>query len=248
MPNAGAQPTLLYEADTWVAVHKPSGWFTHRSPLDPQVTAILMHWVRDALGVWVYPVHRLDRPTSGVMVLARSPQAAASLGALFAEGQVRKTYQALVRGWPEALRVDYALSRDPDDCRPGKTPADYPRDLAVTELAPHIRYALPIAFGRYAELRLALIEARPLTGRRHQIRRHLKHAGYPIIGDANHGKGPLNRLLADAYGANRLMLAATRLEFVHHGVNYDLVAPLQDDFAACLERLRTMGVPPTSAF
>ena len=147
--------------------------------------------VRDTVGAYVYPVHRLDRATSGVLVFALTEDAARALGRAFEQGAVQKRYVALVRGAPpEHARVDHALSQEDDK----------PAQDAVTEVTTLARY------GRYA-----LVEARPETGRTHQIRRHLKHLSCPIIGDVRYGKGEHNRLFRARYGLHRLALHAASL-------------------------------------
>src|SRR2546427_3720852 len=139
--------------------------------------------------------------TCGVLVMALHAQAAQRLGQAFAGQEVRKQYLALVRGWlPDAVEVDHAL-------RPDDAPEDAPAQPAQTSLRCLARLEWPEAFDpRHAATRISLVEALPATGRRHQIRRHLKHVAHPIIGDATHGKGPLNRWWAERLGLQRLWL------------------------------------------
>jgi tRNA pseudouridine65 synthase len=180
---------VLYRSAALVAVDKPSGLAVHRGQSRDPVHALEL--VRDQLGAYVYPVHRLDRATSGVLLFALSPLAARELGAAFARGTVHKRYLALVRGAPpDTIRVDHALSREDDK----------PPQPAVTNVRTLARY------GRYA-----LVEATPETGRTHQIRRHLKHLSCPIIGDVRYGKGDHNRWFRTRYGLHRLALHASSL-------------------------------------
>ena len=147
--------------------------------------------LRDQLGRPVWPVHRLDRGTSGVLLFALSPEIASRLGAMFEQGQMRKSYLALVRGWPREDQglVDHPLARDPEKPSAGQTLLE-----AQTRWRVLSRIEWPfVSDPRCATTRVALLEAEPLQGRRHQIRRHLKHIAHPILGDATHGKGPLNR-------------------------------------------------------
>lgn len=180
---------IVYRSAGLVAVDKPSGLAVHRGQSQDSVHALEL--VRDQVGAYVYPVHRLDRSTSGVLVFALSVEAARSLSSQFEAGSVEKRYVALVRGVPPAqVRVDHPLSRDD-----GKAPQP-----AVTELRTLARY------GRYA-----LVEAIPRSGRTHQIRRHLKHLSCPIIGDVRYGKGDHNRWFRTRYAFCRLALHASSL-------------------------------------
>ncbi|WP_211233787.1 pseudouridine synthase [Comamonas composti] len=201
---------VLWQDEHLVAVYKPAGWLVHRTGLDAHETRFVLQTLRDQLGCHVYPVHRLDKGTCGVLVLGLHAEAARQLNQAFVQQQVDKHYLALVRGWlPEALEVDHALK--PDDA-----PAHAQAQSAQTSLRCLARLESPEAFdARHAGTRISLIEARPATGRRHQIRRHLKHVAHPIIGDATHGKGPLNRWWARLLGQQRLWLHAHGLQLPH---------------------------------
>lgn len=193
-----------------VAVYKPAGWLVHRTGLDAGETRFVMQTLRDQLGQHVYPVHRLDKGTCGVLAMALDRLSARALGEAFATQQVKKRYLAFVRGWaPPSSAVDHALR--PDDAAPG-TPAQ----SAHTQITCLARLELPEASdARHAQTRASLVLAEPATGRRHQIRRHLKHISHPIIGDATHGKGPLNRWWAQRLGMGRLWLHAWQLTLPH---------------------------------
>ena len=204
---------ILFRDDYLAAVHKPPGLLVHRTGLDAGETRFALQLLRDQLGQPVWPVHRLDKGTSGVLLFALDASTARTLGQAFEAGEgLHKTYQAVVRGWPvdEGL-IDHPLRRMPDDMR---TEREEVQD-AVTRFRTLERYELPLADGRFATTRCALLELQPLTGRRHQLRRHCKHIAHPIIGDATHGKGPLNRAVAEFLGQQRLWLHAERLELVH---------------------------------
>jgi tRNA pseudouridine65 synthase len=148
-----------------------------------------------------------------VLLFALDADTARRLGQAFDSGAgLRKTYQAMVRGWPaDAGTIDHPLKRMPDDMRTEREAVQE----ALTHYRTLARHELPLPQGGFATTRCALVELRPLTGRRHQLRRHLKHIAHPIIGDATHGKGPLNRALADLLGRQRLWLHATQLELQH---------------------------------
>ncbi|QOR40150.1 pseudouridylate synthase [Billgrantia diversa] len=204
--------TILYRDEQLVAVHKPAGLLVHRSKLAGGVSEFLLQRLRNQLGQRVYPVHRLDRPTSGVMIFALDPASAARLGETFTQRRVTKRYLAVVRGTgPEHEWLDYAL-REEDGSRPK---AEMPPLEALTEIRRLDGVELPVQVDRYPASRYSLMDVRPLTGRRHQIRRHLSRRGYPIIGDAKHGKGNHNRFFAERLGCPRLLLAAVGLSFDH---------------------------------
>jgi len=177
-----------------------------------------MRTLRDQIGARVYPVHRLDRGTSGALLFALSSQAASVLGKAFELGRVAKCYWALTRGRPLDGDIDHPIEK-----REGG-----PRVAAVTRVR-----CLAVA-GRYA-----LVEAQPLTGRLHQVRRHLKHVSCPIIGDVRYGKGEHNRHFREHYGLHRLALHALELSFEQpeSGERVQVRAPLEARLHSCLEAL-----------
>jgi tRNA pseudouridine65 synthase len=204
---------ILWTDEHLVAVYKPAGWLVHRTGLDAGETRFVMQTLRDQLGQHVFPVHRLDKGTCGVLVMALHADAARRMGASFEQHLIRKRYLALVRGWaPESVEVDHALK--PDDAPQGA--AAQLAQTRFTRLATlDWRDPDDPVDPRFPSSRLSLVEAQPLTGRRHQIRRHLKHIAHPIVGDATHGKGPLNRWWAARLGLQRLWLHAWSLELPH---------------------------------
>ncbi|MCC6620562.1 MAG: pseudouridylate synthase [Deltaproteobacteria bacterium] len=214
--------------DALAVIAKPSGLSVHRgwAAHEPDYA---VDRVGRALGQRVHPVHRLDRATSGVLVFARDPETAAALGRQLEERSVDKRYLALVRGRPpEHITIDHALAAEPGlDKKPAIT--------EVTRLATVVPPGLARAY--------SLVAARPLTGRPHQIRRHLKHITCPIIGDVNHGRGDQNRLWREVYGLHRLALHALRLDLDHPrtGQRLAVSAPVPDDLRDVLVRA---GFPP----
>lgn len=204
----GAALQVLWRSGDCLAIHKPAGWLVHRTGLDASETRFIVQTLRDQLGQPVFPVHRLDKGTSGVLLMALSSAAARQLAASFERHEVRKRYVALVRGWPCDARVDHPLK--PDDAGPNVTAQE-----AVTDIRLLARCSLDVPVDRYPQTRVALVEAQPMTGRRHQIRRHLKHLSHPIIGDATHGKGAHNRWWAERLGTQRLWLHAASLSLPH---------------------------------
>ncbi len=234
----GEELDILYRDEHLVAIHKPAGLLVHRSPIDRRETRFALQLLRDQLGQRVYPVHRLDKPTSGVLLFGLSSDAARRLAGIFAGHQVGKTYLAVVRGFCEAEGIiDHALREEPDQrstgveegvVRPARS--EY-RRLATIEL--------PFAVGRYATGRYCLVEARPITGRRRQLRRHFKHIFHPIVGDTTYGDGRHNRFFRQQFGVRRMLLAATELALPHPYSAQPLViqAPLAADFAALVETI-----------
>lgn len=218
---------ILWRDEHLIAIHKPARWLVHRTGLDAGETRFIVQTLRDQLGgQHVYPAHRLDKGTCGVLLLALHPEAARGLAMSFARHAVKKHYLALVRGWmPAEVDVDHPL-------RPDDTPPDTPAQSAHTRLRRLAALDWPEAAAPgFTTTRASLVEARPTTGRRHQIRRHLKHIAHPILGDATHGKGPLNRWWAERLGLQRLWLHAWRLQIAHPitGVALDLHSGLQWD-------------------
>ena len=210
---------LLWSDDRLVAVAKPSGLPVHRGWSQERTVALTL--ARDRLGRRVYPVHRLDRATSGVLLFALDPEAARRLQEQLAAGTVHKRYLALVRGiTPAEGVIDHPIPREDDG----------PRVPAVTE------YRRLGTFERYS-----LVEAVPRTGRRHQIRRHFKHISHPLIGDVRYGKGEHNRLFRERFGLHRLALHALEIAFAHPGDGRPLciAAPVPEDLAG---PLRAMGL------
>ncbi len=235
-----AQIPILFQDELIVAVDKPSGMFVHRSEADRSATVFVLQTVRDQLGSFVYPVHRLDRPTSGVLLLAKSPEAAAMFASMFAERQIRKTYLALVRGFTDdAGTINRPLVPSKGRGNPNSEAQTTPKE-AETDYQTLERFEAPFASGQHATTRCSLVEAQPKTGRYHQIRRHLFGITHPIIGDSDHGDTRLNRMYQQHLGVTRLMLVATRVEFVHPITNQAVTieCPPAESFAGVVMRLR----------
>jgi tRNA pseudouridine65 synthase len=210
---------LLYVDDDVVVANKPSGLLVHRGWDDDDDVALFR--VRDAVGQHVHPLHRLDRGTSGALVFARQREAAATLARAFEEGRVAKRYVALVRGVaPPAGTIDYAIPKGENQ----------PRVPAVT----HYRL-----LGASPVDRCSLVEARPETGRLHQIRRHLRHIGHPLVGDVTYGSGAINRHYRATYDLHRLALHASFVGFDHptRGGRVEVTAPLPPELRDAFVRL-----------
>jgi len=227
--------TILHLDNRLVAVHKPAGLLVHRSNLDRHETRFALQLVRDRLGREVHPVHRLDRPTSGVLLFALDRDGCRRMSAAFEAGQVDKQYLAIVRGHPaDTFEIDHPLVRLDDDATAcgGTQPA-------LTRGCTLARAELPHRVDRYPTSRYAMVSLAPVTGRRHQLRRHLKHAAHPIVGDTTYGKSGHNRLFESLFGNRRLLLACTSLAFEHPetGRPLRITAPPDDDFSAVIASL-----------
>ncbi|HSV84626.1 MAG TPA: pseudouridine synthase [Ramlibacter sp.] len=220
--------TILHLDAELVAIAKPAGLLVHPSGLDAQEQVSALKLLRDQLGEWLWPLHRLDKGTSGVLLFARNAQAARTWGIAFEEGRVAKRYLALVRGWPPAEGViDAPLARDPELPSTGQ-----PRLEAVTRFRRLACFDWPFSVdGRHPTSRYALVEVEPLTGRRHQIRRHFKHIAHPLVGDTTHGKGAHNRAVAAWLGTQRLWLHAERITLPGRA---PIIAPCGPEWAPLL--------------
>lgn len=236
---------ILYEDDQLIAVAKPSGMFVHRSAADRSATEFVVQTVRDQLNCFVYPIHRLDRPTSGVLLLAKNSESAAVYATMFAERRVQKTYLALVRGFAESSgRIDSPLVSDKGRGRPATDPHSVPQEAETTYRTLE-KFEATFPSGRHVTTRCSLVEASPKTGRYHQIRRHMAGISHPVIGDADHGDTKLNRVFQQQVGVTRLMLAAIRIEFRHPMTDADTVidCPPDDSFSSVINLLRAQSVP-----
>ena len=238
---------IIFRDEHIVVIHKPSGLLVHRSEIDRHETRFAVQLLRDQIGRRVYPAHRLDRGTSGVLVFALDKETARLLGGQFERQEVAKTYLAVVRGHPpESGHIDHALSRRRDDAEWVGDKSSDEAQPAVTDFRCLATCELPHEVDRYPTSRYALVEVTPHTGRRHQIRRHLKHVAHPVIGDATFGKGRHNRLFQTLFGCHRMLLACARMQLTHPYTSepLDLVAPPDGEFAAVLEALGWAGALP----
>lgn len=225
---------IIYKDDVLVAINKPNGMLVHRTAIAADAKVFVLQKLRDQLGGQkVYPVHRLDRKTSGVLLFGLNPEVVAKLQAILTNKTVQKRYLALVRGWfPETITVDYALTNDR-----GK------RQEAITQFRCLAQTEVPIPLGKHATSRYSLIEAFPQTGRQHQIRKHLNHLRHPIIGDRPHGCNKQNRLFLQRWNMKTMLLHAVSLEIPHPELNKRLKfqAPLPSIFQDTLKRLNFKG-------
>ena len=213
---------ILFEDEQLLVVNKPSGLLVHRGWGNDRV--VLVDLVREHLRrATAHPIHRIDRQTSGVVLFAKDPENAKALSADFDRGEVRKEYWALVRGCPPRSGViDHPIPRTEGG-----------------ERVPALTHFSVMSSVRLVIRAVSLVAAYPKTGRLHQVRRHLKHISHPIIGDANYGKGALNRAIRSEFGLARMGLHAARLAVRHPetGEEMTFAAPLPEDLRAPLIRM-----------
>lgn len=207
---------ILFQDEHIVAIDKPAGLFVHRSYLDRREKYFVLQLLRDQIGQYVYPLHRLDRPTSGVLVFGLSKEVAQIVGQQFTNREVKKTYLALTRGHllGEGI-VDYALKEKLDKIADNKASKNKPAQEALSAYASLANATLQIPLGKFPSVRYSLVKMEPKTGRKHQLRRHLAHLRHPILGDINYGDNKQNPFFGKHFGFKRLMLIAKKIEFTH---------------------------------
>lgn len=207
---------ILYKDDYLVIINKPSGLLVHKSPIDKRETEFALQQVRDQIGQYVYPIHRLDKPTSGVLVFALSSEMARLMSELFTESAIQKEYMAVVRGYTEnEALIDYDLKvildkkadKDKRDNKEPQSAQTYYERLNTVEL--------PYPVSRYPVARYSLVKLLPKTGRKHQLRRHMKHIFHPIVGDTRYGRTEHNKLFRERFDVHRLLLHANQISFIH---------------------------------
>jgi len=217
MENMEHEPLeILYQDDYLVAINKPSGLLVHKSPIDKHETRFALQEVRDQIGQYVYPVHRLDKPTSGVLLFALNREIAKTMSQLFRDNHIEKEYIAIVRGYTkEEAEIDHPLKQMLDTKEQKKQGITKEEQEAVTLYERLAMVELPYAVSRYPAARYSLVKLRPKTGRKHQLRRHMKHIFHPIVGDTKHGRGEHNNLFREKFDCHRLLLHSNRVSFIH---------------------------------
>ena len=232
---------VLYQDNDLIVINKPEGWLVHRSWLDKHETVVVMQTLRDQIGQHVYPIHRLDRPTSGVLIFALSSEIARLLSEQFASNKIEKTYHAIVRGYVDGEAIiDYPLVEELDKIADKFANKDKPAQDAITFYKGLSKIELPIEVGKYKTARYSLVELKPQTGRKHQLRRHLKHIFHPIIGDSKHGDLHQNRAFSHYFAVKRLMLHASTVKIIHPITLTPLTihAKLSDDWLKILREFK----------
>ncbi|CNH72775.1 tRNA pseudouridine synthase C [Yersinia massiliensis] len=238
---------IIYQDEHIVAVNKPAGWLVHRSWLDSHETVFVMQTVRDQIGQHVYTVHRLDRPTSGVLLMALSSDIARALSLQFEQHQIQKTYHAVVRGYVlEDGTIDYEMTEELDKIADKFSRAEKAPQPSITHYQPLAQVEVPVAIGRYDTARFSLMELKPETGRKHQLRRHMAHIRHPIIGDSTHGDLRQNRGIAQHFDCSRLMLHASHLSLNHPvtGEPLSLTARWDESWQELMSHFGWSGITP----
>lgn len=196
---------ILYQDEYIVAINKPRDLLVHKSFIASDIQEYAIQILRDQIGQYVYPVHRLDRKTSGVLLFALDKEILKQLNDDFATRKVEKTYIAIVRGYTQDIEdIDYALTNDNGQLQDART--SY-KTLQRVEVA--------IPFGKHDTSRYSLVEAYPETGRQHQLRKHFKHIFHPILGSRPHGCNKQNKLWLDRFGLGAMLLHGLSLKFEH---------------------------------
>ncbi|WP_285543323.1 pseudouridine synthase [Dyadobacter frigoris] len=207
MPVSSPVPVLeiIYRDADLVAINKPHGLLVHRSFIAADTSEFAVQILRDQIGQKVYPVHRLDRKTSGVLLFALNDRMNSLMQMQFQEGKVEKHYRAIVRGFtPDYLEIDYPLKRDDGVVQEAFTAFE---TLQKTEL--------DLPFGKHPTSRYSLVDLHPTTGRMHQLRKHMAHIFHPIIGDRPHGCNKQNKFFKEHFEMDSMLLHAREIKFVH---------------------------------
>ena len=217
---------IIFENEDLITINKPHGLLVHRTNIAKDAKVFAMQLLRDQTGRRVYPVHRLDRKTSGVLLFAKNQDANIEVQQLFRERQVKKVYQAIVRGFisPSGI-IDYPL-REGDKTQE-----------AITEYNCLQHYEIDLPFGGFQTSRYSLVKLQPQTGRYHQVRKHLVHIRHPIIGDRPHGCNKQNRLWNEQFGMMTMLLHADQLNFNFRGQEIEISAGLSKEFRRVLRIL-----------
>ena len=231
---------ILYQDEHVVVINKPAKLLVHKSPIDKHETQYAMKILRDQLGAKVFPVHRLDKPTSGVLIFALSPEIAAKFCEAFESHEIDKQYIAIVRGYcPESGTIDHPIKETAMfKSDKGKYEAKAPKE-AITHYKQLCIAEIPYSVDKYPSSRYSLVRLTPVTGRQHQLRRHLKHLSHPIIGDPKYGKSIHNHFFENHFGVKRLFLHCWNMSF-KHPITRELVschAQLDDGFTKVVQKL-----------
>ena len=238
--TTGLPLQIIYQDDYLVAINKPNGLLVHRSPIAADASVFAVQLLRDQLGQKVFPVHRLDRKTSGVLLFALNEGMNSLMQQQFQDGKVEKVYHAIVRGYtPDKLDIDYPLRKE-----------DGTIQEAFTSLRTLARTEVDFTIGKHPTSRYSLVELKPTTGRMHQLRKHMAHIFHPIIGDRPHGCNKQNRYFKERFQMNEMMLHASEIAFQHSltGRQITITAPFRNEFTAMMELLGFVGMPKEEAY
>lgn len=223
------QLEIIYQDENLVAINKPHGLLVHRTKMATDAKIFALQELRNQLGQLVFPVHRLDRKTSGVLVFALNKEVQRNLSIQFQEGKVNKLYNAIVRGHLNGSgTIDYDLTNDRGTVQ-----------NAVTHYKVLHHFEVNIALGKHNTSRYTLVELKPETGRFHQLRKHMSHIFHPIIGDRPHGCNKQNRMWKEKFEMTNMMLHASDISFVYNEEELFINAPLSQSFELTIDYLNS---------
>ncbi|WP_221409041.1 pseudouridine synthase [Reichenbachiella versicolor] len=220
---------IIYQDEHFIAINKPHGLIVHRSNLAKDATIFALQELRNQINQAVYPAHRIDRKTSGILLFALSRNALSEIRKLFENKSITKKYLSIVRGYtPNQQSINYPLTNEKGVSQP-----------SITHFQTIERTEINIPFGKHQTSRYSLIEVSPETGRMHQIRKHMAHIFHPIIGDRPHGCNKQNKLFLERWGIKTMFLHASSLSFVHPFTKecITISAKPQSEFLNCINLL-----------
>ncbi|MGX1752176.1 pseudouridine synthase [Sphingobacterium sp. NPDC055346] len=217
---------ILFEDEDFVAINKPHGLLVHKSSIAADTSEFALQLLRDQIGKKVYPAHRLDRKTAGVLLFSLNKEMDSAIQTAFSQNLIKKEYLAVLRGHtdPEGT-IDYPLKKENGTIQEALT---HYQTLAITEI--------DLPFGKFPTSRYSLVLAKPETGRMHQLRRHFAHIFHPIIGDRPHGCNKQNKLWKDTFQHDTMLLHAKSLAFSHPKTQENILiqAQIQPEFERAL--------------
>jgi tRNA pseudouridine65 synthase len=221
------QLDIIFQDDHLIAINKPHGLLVHRSSIARDAEEFALQMLRDQLNRHVFPAHRLDRKTGGVLLFALSKEVEKLMQQQFSDNLISKKYLAIVRGHtPDEQEIDYPLRKENGTLQE-----------AFTRFKTLARAELDVPLGNHPTSRYSLVEAKPETGRMHQLRKHFAHIFHPIIGDRTHGCNKQNKLFKEHWELDTMLLHASQLSFKHPvtQIPIHIEAPLQDEFLRMME-------------
>jgi len=233
--------SVIYQDEYMVAIHKPAGLLVHRSPIDRHETQFAVQLTEETIGQKVFPIHRLDKATSGLLLFALDPKTAKKLSDQFMNHTIQKTYLAICRGWTdESGYIEHALKYKRDKIAEKMKREQLQPQSAETAYKNLATTSVNHTIGRYEQQRYSLLELKPRTGRKHQLRRHMNHIVHPIIGDTKYGDRHHNHFFSEWLGQHRLYLAATQLQFLHPKTSEPILIEchLENSFQHALNKLK----------
>lgn len=232
--------TILYRDEHLIAVHKPEGLLVHRSNIDKSETRFLLQMLRDQVGEYLYPIHRLDKPSSGLILFGLNAAVAANIQQQMFNNTATKVYLLICRGYTPVSGIINHPLKPINDFKSKTHSIENTKSAqeAITEFTRLDTIELNVAIDKYPSSRYSLVQAKILTGRRHQIRRHMKHLSHPIIGCPKYGKSTHNRYFANTFDVPRLLLHSYQMTLEHPVTSQPLLitAKPRDSFKNIMQR------------